>query len=299
PAWPAVSVARAVSKWAASGTVVVSHSIAQPSAPSASTPMLAPSTRNSTCVTPASSLASAVRVTTPDTRLPSTGAVSATVGSASAGGTGSGGAGGSGVPGGGAGSPGSGPGTMRGANRLVLLMSSSGSWMPSPESSVQSKLPALIRISRIFAGGYSPLAASTAAAPATCGEAILEPLSVPVEPCSSGYVERMQVPGAASVTAAPKLLYQANVSSWSSSQVGAPCPPGSPSKSEIAETAITSGWFAGLLREASCPSLPAETTNVTPAATALASASSCARLAQSTQPMLMFATSISPAFAAT
>src|SRR5690554_6345479 len=105
--WPAVSVARAVSRWAASGTVVVSHSIAQPSAPSTSTPMLAPSTRNSTCVTPASSLASAVRVTTPDTRLPSTGAVSATVGSASAGGTGSGGAGGSGVPGGGAGSPGS------------------------------------------------------------------------------------------------------------------------------------------------------------------------------------------------
>ena len=68
------------------------------------------------------------------------------------------------------------PGTVAGAKIVVSLTSRRGSWMPSPESSTQLKLPVLINVLRMSAGLTKPLAARSAAAPEQCGADMLVPL---------------------------------------------------------------------------------------------------------------------------
>ena len=81
--WAALSVAVAVSVRAPSATPVLSQDTDQPSPPLVSVPILAPSTKNWTWVTPLSSLAFAVTAMVPATVAPGAGAVSATEGGAS------------------------------------------------------------------------------------------------------------------------------------------------------------------------------------------------------------------------
>ncbi len=78
--WPALSVAIAVSVRAPSPTLLESQVTAQPSPPFVSTPIDAPSTRNSTRATPMSSLAVATTLTRPATVVVAPGLVIATVG---------------------------------------------------------------------------------------------------------------------------------------------------------------------------------------------------------------------------
>src|SRR2546427_2827132 len=83
----------------------------------------------------------------------------------------------------------------------------------------------------------------------------------------------MQTPGAAMVcptsllSVVVKLLKSAAVSSTSVRHVGAPLPPGRPSKSAIAVTVSTSLYAAGTKSLKSIALFPAATTYVTPALT--------------------------------
>src|SRR2546427_13106632 len=83
----------------------------------------------------------------------------------------------------------------------------------------------------------------------------------------------MQTPGAAMVcptsllTVVVKLLKSAAVSSTSVRHVGAPLPPGRPSKSAIAVTVSTSLYAAGTKPLKPMALFPAATTYVTPAVT--------------------------------
>src|SRR4051794_13761860 len=78
----------------------------------------------------------------------------------------------------------------------------------------------------------------------------------------------MQTPGAAMSTVAPQLENVANVSSGIDQQPGGPpTPPGLPSLSARADTAITSGMLAGDELAASTFSLPAAAAKVIPALT--------------------------------
>ena len=70
------------------------------------------------------------------------------------------------------------PATVAGSKTVASLTSRSGSWIPSPESSVQSRFPVETSVLRIVAGSVVPEAASSAAAPATWGLAMLVPLPV-------------------------------------------------------------------------------------------------------------------------
>ena len=93
----------------------------------------------------------------------------------------------------------------------------------------------------------------------------------------------------------PKLLYSARVSSQNRKiSQQPPFPPGSPSRSVSAETAITSGKAAGMNVEASTVELPAAATNVIPAAWAWQMASRMPPSVQvptdPTSPRLMLAT---------
>ena len=63
-----------------------------------------------------------------------------------------------------------------GVNTIGLLTSRSGSVVPSPESSLQLKLPVLRTMVSQTAAASRPLDFSSAAAPAMCGDAMLVPL---------------------------------------------------------------------------------------------------------------------------
>jgi hypothetical protein len=82
------------------------------------------------------------------------------------------------------------PATSTGLKTVVLLTSSSRSLIPSPESSVQLVFPELMTwlysawTSLEFPGLV--LLASSANAPAACGDAIEVPEMVPYSPCSIG-----------------------------------------------------------------------------------------------------------------
>jgi hypothetical protein len=70
--------------------------------------------------------------------------------------------------------------TILGANTEESWTSSSGSWMPSPDSSVQLKLPFVVSVEYRPATPLQvlekPFEARSASAPATCGDAIDVPL---------------------------------------------------------------------------------------------------------------------------
>ncbi len=69
------------------------------------------------------------------------------------------------------------------------------------------------------------------------------------------------MPGAVTSTVAPKLLYSARVSSQNRKMSQQPAwPPGSPSRSVRADTAMTSGKAAGMNVEVSTVELPAAAT---------------------------------------
>jgi hypothetical protein len=158
-----------------------------------------------------------------------------------------------------------GVGVAGGVQPLPTLRSRS--WRPLGSPGMVTELVCAYTPARTAAGPTAPLFATyKAAAPATCGLAMLVPLLIAVPPPRPR--ERIDVPGAITVTFAPKLLYLAQQSSQPQSVVG-PNPPGFPSLSFIDPTAMTSGNAAGTVLLTSTPAFPAETTYVTPALTEL------------------------------
>ena len=129
--------------------------------------------------------------------------------------------------------------------------------VPAPRPLSTSAVARPVRASATAAGvapGWRP--STSAAAPATCGVAIEVPLSVAVALSLPAPAEGMFTPGARRSTQAPSLENAARAS------VG-----------PVAPTVRAAGAAAGEYWQASAWSLPAATTTVRPAATAVATAS--------------------------
>ena len=131
-------------------------------------------------------------------------------------------------------------------------------------------------------------ASYNAAAPATCGEAMLDPLIVAYE---FPFVSRIYLGSRCCHIYNCTIIAETCQCVIPSKPVLEPIPPHLPSLSPMAETAITLGLLAGENVEASFPEFPEATTNVIPAFTALFIAVSNAEDLHS-QPRLRLATSI-------